>query len=217
MELYYNPMSFPSRSVLLFAKALGLSLELKELDLLAGEQFAEDFIKINPQHCVPLLVDGDIALSESRAILIYLADEYAKDDSYYPKDNKERAIVNQRLFFDLGSLAVRFIETYVVPIIWRGQPVNDEMVPKVEDSFSILNTYLDGKDWLAGDQITIADYSLVTLVSIAEAIGFDLTRYENVSNWLIRCKETMEDYEELNQNGLDQFMTIYNEKLSQIE
>lgn len=42
------------------------------------------------------------------------------------------------------------------------------MVPKVEDSFSILNTYLDGKDWLAGDQITIADYSLVTLVSIAE-------------------------------------------------
>ncbi|KAK9506115.1 hypothetical protein O3M35_008108 [Rhynocoris fuscipes] len=217
MELYYNRRSVPSRSVLLFAKAIDVSLELKELNLLEGEHLTEDFLKINPEHSVPLLVDGDIALSESRAILIYLADAYGKDDSYYPKDNKDRAIVNQRLFFDASNLSSRIIDCYVAPVLWESKPFRTEMLPKVEDSFNILNTYLDGKDWVAGDQITIADYSIVTIVSLAEAIGYDLAKHENVANWLARCKENMEDFESLHQEGQDMFMEVFNAKLSEIE
>ncbi|KAG7161130.1 Glutathione S-transferase 3-like [Homarus americanus] len=63
--LYYHPLSPPSRAVLLTAKALNLSLTLKKVDVLAGEQLKPEFIAINPQHTIPTMVDGNLKLWES--------------------------------------------------------------------------------------------------------------------------------------------------------
>ncbi|CAA9998077.1 unnamed protein product [Nesidiocoris tenuis] len=217
MELYYNPMSFPSRAVLLAARALDVGLELKKLDILGGEHMGEEYLKLNPQHTVPFLVDGDLHLSESAAIVMYLADSYGKDDTLYPQDLKKRSIINQRLFFSTGTLFPRFGQTYVVPVLFKGTGINEDGIPGLEDAFNTLNDYLDGNDWVAGEAISIADYCIVTTVSTAEAIGFDVSRYENVAAWLARCKEAIEEYDDLNQNGLDQFATYFAEKLSQLE
>lgn len=64
--------------------------------------------QINPQHTIPTLVDNGLALWESRAIMVYLVEQYGKNDSLYPKDAKARAVVNQRLYFDMGTLYQRF-------------------------------------------------------------------------------------------------------------
>lgn len=65
--------------------------------------------QLNPQHTVPTLVDGDFSLWESRAISRYLISKYGKDNnSLYPSDPQTRAVVDQRLDFDLGTLYPRF-------------------------------------------------------------------------------------------------------------
>ena len=75
---------------------------MKTCDLMKGEHMTPEYLKINPQHTIPCLKDGDFCLNESRAIMTYLASKYGKDDKLYPKDVATRAIVDQRLYFDMG-------------------------------------------------------------------------------------------------------------------
>merc|ERR1719370_636707 len=98
-------LSGPCRGPMLTAKALGLELNLKKLDLFAGEHRKPEFVAINPQHVVPTLVDGDFTLWESRAISAYLVNKYGKDDSLYPKDPKTRAMIDRLLYFDTWELS----------------------------------------------------------------------------------------------------------------
>lgn len=69
-----------------------------------GEHLTEEYMKINPQHTVPTLIDDGKTLWDSHAINTYLIEKYASDDSLYPKDLYQRALVNQRLFFDCSVL-----------------------------------------------------------------------------------------------------------------
>lgn len=69
MDYYYNLLSAPCRSVLLTASALGVKLNLKSVDLMKGEQKKPEFVAINPQHCVPTLVDGDLKLWERLVVM----------------------------------------------------------------------------------------------------------------------------------------------------
>ena len=93
MKLYYHPVSTTSRPILLFAAESGIDLEYQLVDLFTGEQYKPDYSAINPSHQVPVLEDGDFRLTESSAILKYLADKY--DLPSYPKDIKKRAKVNE--------------------------------------------------------------------------------------------------------------------------
>nr|CAD7195924.1 unnamed protein product [Timema douglasi] len=193
--LYYYLLSPPCRAVLLLAKALGVQLNLKVINILEGEQFSDEYIKVsrkgpftisqylqrdptrsvsiyketlhgqslNPQHTIPTLVDDGIVLTESRAILGYLVDKYAKDDSLYPKDTTKRALVNQKLYFDM-ELFGRFL-IYFKPILFSGNPPNSADLEKIKESLGFLDQFLVGLSWSAGEDITIADYALVATVS----------------------------------------------------
>ncbi|KAL1122142.1 hypothetical protein AAG570_003547 [Ranatra chinensis] len=214
LELYYLGPSPPCRAVMLLLKAIDLSPEMKPVNVMEGEHLSEEFLQLNPQHTIPVLVDDGFPIAESRSIMMYLADNYTENESLYPKDPKQRAIVNQRLFFDIGTLFTRFAECYH-PVIWKGEGINENLVVKVEEAFSILNTFLEGHDWVAGDEMTIADFSIVVTVSTAEGVGFDLSPYSNVVDWLQRCKDNMVDYEEVNQANLDHFVEHWKGKLGE--
>lgn len=82
-------------------------LQIKVVDLVKKEQLNEDFIKINPSHTVPTLVDDGFVLTESRAIIVYLVEKYAPGNSLYPEDIKTKALINQRMQFDVGNFYQR--------------------------------------------------------------------------------------------------------------
>ncbi|XP_074041108.1 glutathione S-transferase 1-1 isoform X3 [Leptinotarsa decemlineata] len=109
IDIYFFTMSPPSRAALLLMRALGLKHNIKIVNVLAGEQMNPEFIKINPLHTIPVINDGGFILPDSNAIMKYLVDQYAKDDSLFPRDPKKSAIVIQRLFFVSGYLFPRFV------------------------------------------------------------------------------------------------------------
>nr|AFK49803.1 glutathione s-transferase d1 [Cryptocercus punctulatus] len=208
IDFYYLPGSAPCRSVLLAAKAVGVDLNLKLTNLMAGEHLTPEYLKMNPQHTVPTLNDNGFCLWESRAILGYLADKYGKDDSLYPKDPKKRALVEQRLYFDIGTLYQRFGD-YYYPIMFAKQAADPEKLKKVEEAFQFLDKFLEGQDFVAGNKLTIADLSIIASVSTAEILGFDVSKYPNVDKWFERSKKIIPGYDELNHAGCLKFREMY--------
>lgn len=100
LVLYYFIGSMPSRACFMLSKVLNLNVEIKEVNIPKGEQFSDEFAKINPLKRIPVLVDGDFVLNESRAILAYLVNSTKPGDALYPLEAKKRAVIDSRLYYD---------------------------------------------------------------------------------------------------------------------
>lgn len=140
---------------------------------------------------------------ESRAIVIYLAEKYGKTDSLYPKDAQKRAVVNQRLYFDQGTLYQRLAD-YYYPQIFAKQAPNADNKKKLDEALDFLNVFLEKSTYAAGENLTLADISLVATVSTLETVGLDLSKWSKVSAWLAKCKATTPGID-LNEAGLQEF------------
>ncbi|KAH8408034.1 hypothetical protein KR222_011533, partial [Zaprionus bogoriensis] len=205
MDLYYSPASAGSRAIQMTGKALGLEFNLKTLNLFEKEQLKPEFIKINPQHTIPTLVDNGFAVWESRAILVYLVEKYAKDDSLYPKDPQGRALVNQRLYFDMGTLYQAFAE-YSTPLFMK-KVTDPEKLKKLETALEFLNTFLESKTYVAGDRLTIADLSLLATVTSLSTINVDVSSYSNILRWIENGKKVAPGWE-INEKGVAELKAI---------
>ena len=93
MKLYYHPISTTCRPIMLFAAEAGIALDYEFVDLFTGAHYKPEYEAINPSKQVPVLEDGDLVLTESSAILKYVADKVGSPA--YPKDLKARARVNE--------------------------------------------------------------------------------------------------------------------------
>uniref|UniRef100_A0A182T4Z1 glutathione transferase n=1 Tax=Anopheles maculatus TaxID=74869 RepID=A0A182T4Z1_9DIPT len=180
MDLYYHIRSAPCQPVVFLAKHLGLELNYKTISIYDPKEF-EVLKKVNPQHTIPTLVDNGHVLWESYAILIYLAEKYALDDSLYPKDLVERSVVHQRLFFDSGVFQSSSLQSLILHI--RNKPIPDENLAKVKRAVEVLEMYLTDTPYVAGHKLTIADFSLFVSVCSLDMMQYDLTPYPNTVRW----------------------------------
>ena len=109
MKLYMHPISMTSRPVRLFLADNKIDCEEEVVDLMKGAHHQEPYASLNPTRLVPMLVDGDFQLTESSAILKYLADKVGSPA--YPKDLKQRAKVNEVMDWinsnDMSSVLLR--------------------------------------------------------------------------------------------------------------
>jgi glutathione S-transferase len=207
MKLYMHPVSTVSRPVRLFSAENGIKIDEEMIDLTTGAHHKEPYVSLNPNRQVPLLEDGDLRLTESSAILKYLADKY--DLPSYPKDLKKRAKVNEVMdwlntgfYRDFGYNLVypqlfphhkrRSDEAHAGAIAW-GQEGSKKWL-------QILNDHWLGpkNQYLCGDEITIADYFGACLVSLGDLIGCELTTYPNIARWLANMKK-LKHWDEVNE------------------
>lgn len=184
VELYYELGSPPCAAVYMTAKALELDIDLKEMDLLAGDQLKPEFLAINPQHCVPTIVDDELTIWESRPIMIYLFEKYAKGDKkyLYPEDPEKRALINQRMFFDVGTFYQKIIDYYFLPVFIKAEQKETDFHRLVE-IVSFINFFLAGEKFVAGNTLTLADISLYATTMCLKSCGFDISKYSNVEQW----------------------------------
>jgi len=197
MKIYYHPASTTSRPLMMFIEDNGIAAELQLVDLFTGERQGEGFAAINPNRLVPVLEDGDFRLTESSAILKYLADSIASPA--YPKDLKQRARVNEMMDWINTQLCRDLAYGTVYPQIFPGHKRPSDEAQRLTVAWgqerakqwmTVLDQRLLGADkaYLCGDQITIADYYGASFVHLAEVVGSDLSAYPNVRRWLDRMK-----------------------------
>jgi len=200
---YYFPFSAPCRAVMMTAKSINLQLDMKKVDLMKGEHKEPEFLKINPDHTVPTLVDGSLRLWESRAIMQYLVDKYAPNSMLYPRDPVKRAPVDRMLQFDLSN-TYRYVGAYLYPQIFESKPADPEAAKKVEESLDYLENILKDHPYVAGAHLTIADLSITANLSMLEVKQWDFTKWPKVSIWREMIRKEMW-YDDANV-GLIEFM-----------
>ncbi|XP_066146958.1 glutathione S-transferase 1-1 [Euwallacea fornicatus] len=174
----------PSLAVQQCLKYLEIDYQLVNVNFGIGEHMTKEFEKKNPQKEIPVLDDDGFLLGESNAILQYLADKYPKNQTLYPKEVKERALVNHRLCFNLSTY-YRYISEHVMAPIFFDYKRTPLSLKKTYIALENFNTYLEntGTKYAASDKITIADFQLVTATMCLEAINFDISPYHLVKQW----------------------------------
>jgi glutathione S-transferase len=196
VKLYYHPASTTSRPIMLYAAENNVPLEMQVVDLFTGEHYQAPFEAINPNHLVPVLDDGAFRLTESSAILKYLADKTGSP--LYPKDLQARARVNERMDWVNTQLCRDLAYGTVYPQIFpfhkrRSDEAQSAQLQwgceRAQGWLKVLNDHMLGANpYLCGNEMSIADYFAASFVALAETVGSDLSRYPRVRAWLDRMK-----------------------------
>lgn len=192
MKLYHNPLSPNVRRVRLTAAVLGITLEEHQLDFAKGEHKSPEFLAKNPNGAVPTLVDGDFALSESRAIMQYLASK-KPESGLLPRDEMARADVTRWQFWDashfsppLGTIA---FEKLLKGMMGLGEP-NEAKITEALTNFrrfaAVLDARLAGRQYLVGNALTVADLTVASSLMYAKQSGVPVAEFPNVEAWFGR-------------------------------
>jgi len=197
MKLYMHPVSNTSRPVRLFIAENKLDCEERIVDLFTGEHYQEPYISMNPNHMVPMLEDGDLRLTESSAILKYLASKF--DLPTYPKELKKRAKVDEAMDW----FNTQFYRDYGYGLAYpQMYPHHKRPTDAVQEGtiawakdltqgwFKLLDEHwIADKPYVCGDTITIADYFGGCLVTLGEVIRCNFASYPNVARWIGNLKK----------------------------
>jgi glutathione S-transferase len=184
LKLHYHPLSTYSRRVRMALLEKKIDAELVEVDMPGRAHRKEPYLSLNPYARVPTLVDEDLVLYESTAILEYLEAKFP-EPALVPSDIKQRAHVAMHMklcdlqFARPGGL-ILFSRRFVPESSWR----RDEMEKArrdVEKHYAILERQLEGKSYLVAGRYTLADLCYVPFLEFKHF--FDLPTPPNIQAW----------------------------------
>jgi glutathione S-transferase len=193
LTLYGHPSSPNSRKVHWALEEIGVPYEYKRVELMKREQKLPDYVKLNPNGRVPTLIDDGFTLYESNAIMWYLADKFG-GGKLAPDHVQARALVDQWVYWqtsDLGPAAGRPYRMKIYASV--GQPFDqvqfDAALEAIKAPLALLDAHLQGRAFVVGDDLSIADIALAESVGLARQLGADVDAFPHVSAWFARLAE----------------------------
>lgn len=191
LKLYFAPRS--SASPVMFALAeLGIEHEIVEIDLSGDAHKQPDFLKLNPMGQVPTLVDGGQAMFESSACIVYLGETYGVERGLWPEVGSAG---HMRALTWVAWAAVA-LGTTIRQCFASGEHAPEEMrnpamfaagKKRYGELIDILDAELAGRQYLTGDDFTLADcYPAAAIVWASGVLGVDLGARANVAAWVAR-------------------------------
>jgi len=150
-----------------YLEELGIPYEFVLMDMKAGDHKKTEFLAINPMGKVPAIVDGDCKIWESGAILLYLADSQGQ----LPADAGQRGLIYQWVLFANSTLTQAMIAE-----------ARETQLPKI---LAALDGVLEGKTFLVGDNLTVADVAIGSILSYAQMLfQIDFSPYPHIQAYL---------------------------------
>jgi glutathione S-transferase len=192
MKLYGFPPSPNTWKVRAVAAHLGQPLELELIDLAKGAQRTPAYLAINPTGRTPTLVDGDVTLWESNAIMQYIAGKTA--NSLWPNDTRARADTTRWQCWQLAhwgaeSCQPLTFERLVKKVLNIGPP-DQAVLAKATEAFNrdaaILNSHLAKQPYLVGKDLTLADFAVAAPLFYAKEVEMPLANHLRVQEWFDR-------------------------------
>lgn len=207
IDFYYMPESPPCRAVEMVAEMVGVKLNKHYVNLFTQEHLKEDYLKVNPLHKVPFIVDGDLKLGESRAIMMYLVNKYKPENEHlYPKDPVARAAIDELLFYEIGTY---YPASYKLlrPMVFGPVKEFDKEDEKVyKDVLHFLDKKLGengAKRFMLGNDLTIADISLAASLTFPYACGYNLHEFKHLIAYVERMKSAIPNYSAINDKPVE--------------
>jgi len=196
MKLYAIVGSPNSRKVLAVAQHTGIDVDIEYLDLFEGDTQKTAYKALNPNAMVPTLIDGDLSLWESNAINQYLADK-SEDEGLFPRDLAQRADIVRWQSWELAHFNQAFgtlaFESVAKPN-FMNLPGNDAVISWAKEQLGrfalVLNEHMQGRSYVVGDALTIADYSMIHVEFFKEMIPFDWTAFPHLNSYFDRMRQT---------------------------
>lgn len=185
MKLYEWPLSGNSFKVRLFLSLIGREFEGVAVNTGKGETRTESFLKLNPRGQIPVLIDGEVTVWDSQAILAYLARRYAPE--WLPTDPEPLAEVMQWLAVAGNELLFGLARARAVKLF--GRPFNlEECQSFGRRGLAVMEAHLGAREWLAAGRPTIADCACYPYVALAPQGEVPLDDYAAVRAWIARLQ-----------------------------
>ncbi|RUL69536.1 glutathione S-transferase family protein [Dyella choica] len=187
MKLYYAPTMNP-RKACAVAKYLGSPVDYVRVDLARGEHRSPEFLALNPNGKVPLLIDGDLHLWESTAIMAHLAVKAGSD--LWPAEAARQVEVLRWMSWDLCHFSrhggTLYFEHHIKPMIGLGEPTQaavDEANGFYKRFATVLDAHLAQHAYLVGDKLSIADFGVGVLLPWANEARLPIDGFANIARW----------------------------------
>lgn len=187
IKLYRNPKSGHCHRVELMLALLGLPYETIDMDMANGAHKAPEFLKVSPFGLVPAIDDNGYGLADSNAILVYLVQTYAKGAHWMPVEAKEAAEVQRWLTVAADNIYAGPCAARLVKVFGTSHD-HAAALSKSHGLFKVMEAHLEGRDWLATENPTIADVAGYSYIAHAPEGGVDLAPYPKLRGWLARIE-----------------------------